>query len=388
MSDSKANLRNWMEDGRRTYAAKYLDKSVYEMAIERINRIYDLHDTVSVLFSGGKDSTVCLNLTLEVARARKRLPLDVVFYDEECIPPETVEYMARVAKNPDVTLRWFCIPMKYRNACSRKHPWWFPWAPEDRDRWVRPLPEGAITEVPGFSRVQHSECATFLYPKSVYGTVGIIFGIRTQESMRRLRSLTGRLEDNYITPNEAAPWCSNTKPIYDFKIEDVWTAAKHFNWDYNRAYDVMERAGIPRPAARCSPAFGEEPLQKLWAFAVCWPELWDKMLLRIPGVAAAGRYALTPLYGTNGTTFNTFDDPVEQVEDLIAKYDPKDQPFLRNKVRLLIQQHYAISSDPLPLTDVSKTGLSWQEIYRLICSGDFKNRRQKVKPSNPNKAKK
>ena len=44
-----------------------VDKSVLDLAYERLNSVFDHFDTVSVSFSGGKDSTVCLNLTLEVA---------------------------------------------------------------------------------------------------------------------------------------------------------------------------------------------------------------------------------------------------------------------------------------------------------------------------------
>ena len=44
-----------------------VDKSVLDLAYERINNAYDQFDTISVSFSGGKDSTACLNLTLEVA---------------------------------------------------------------------------------------------------------------------------------------------------------------------------------------------------------------------------------------------------------------------------------------------------------------------------------
>ena len=74
-----------------------VNKSVLDLAYERLNNVFDQFDTVSVSFSGGKDSTICLNLTLEVARQRNRLPLDVVHWDEEAIPYQTEEYVRRVS---------------------------------------------------------------------------------------------------------------------------------------------------------------------------------------------------------------------------------------------------------------------------------------------------
>lgn len=99
-------------------------ENVYELGLARIRRAYELFDHVAVSFSGGKDSTVCLHLALEVAKELKKLPLDVFFFDEEAIHPETIEYMRRVVQRDDVRLRWFCLPVKHRNACSRKSPWW------------------------------------------------------------------------------------------------------------------------------------------------------------------------------------------------------------------------------------------------------------------------
>ena len=51
----------------KVYKKRDIDKDVYTLALERINRTYDIFDNVVVMFSGGKDSTVCLNLTLQVA---------------------------------------------------------------------------------------------------------------------------------------------------------------------------------------------------------------------------------------------------------------------------------------------------------------------------------
>jgi len=53
--------------------------NVYDAAIKRFEYLFDNFDKVVVSFSGGKDSTVCLNLALEVAKKKNKLPLDVYF---------------------------------------------------------------------------------------------------------------------------------------------------------------------------------------------------------------------------------------------------------------------------------------------------------------------
>ena len=119
---------------------KEIERDVYELAIERIHRTYDIFDNVVVMFSGGKDSTVCLNLVIDVARERNKLPVEVYFFDEEAIPYETIDYVKRVSDLPEVDMHWMCLPVKHRNGCSRTEPYWYPWGPEDKEKWVRPMP--------------------------------------------------------------------------------------------------------------------------------------------------------------------------------------------------------------------------------------------------------
>jgi predicted phosphoadenosine phosphosulfate sulfurtransferase len=131
-----------------------LDTDVYTLALQRTRHILDTFDHVFVLFSGGKDSTATLQVALEAAhsdpRYARHLPLRTVFQDEEAIPAETEEYVRRIGQRPDVALEWYCVPVKHRNACSRKHPFWWPWAPEDAALWCRQLPAEAITGLDGF----------------------------------------------------------------------------------------------------------------------------------------------------------------------------------------------------------------------------------------------
>jgi len=276
----------------------HVERSCYELTLERLAWVFDRFDHVTVAFSGGKDSTVCLNLTLEMAREKKRLPLDVYSFDEEAIPPETVEYMARVAQRREVAFRWYCVPIQHRNACSTREPYWYPWEPEARDRWVRELPPLAITEYDGLVRKGIAEQMRALFPSSV-GTVANIMGIRTQESLSRYGAIASKEGFQAFVNPAAIKWGKNIYPIYDWMTEDVWIAPQRFGWDYNRAYDVMDAAGVTRHEQRCAPPFGEQPIRRLHTYKTCWPQLWAKMVDRVPGAATAARYANTELYGVS-----------------------------------------------------------------------------------------
>ena len=52
-----------------TLRPREIERDVLTATLERIHRIYDLVDRVVVSFSGGKDSTVVLNLTFEQVKA-------------------------------------------------------------------------------------------------------------------------------------------------------------------------------------------------------------------------------------------------------------------------------------------------------------------------------
>lgn len=361
---------------------KIIEKDVYQSARERVFRAYELFDHVAVSFSGGKDSTATLQVALEVATELDRLPLDVFFHDEEAIPIQTAEYVRRIANRPDINLRWYCLPIKHRNACSRKNPWWHPWNPEKKDKWVRPLPPEAITMVPGFkSEYTHADVAGLLFDPKVHGNVGMLMGIRAQESMTRYRAVTKKKIDNYIIRYEPPTDRGNlwkVYPIYDWATEDVWTAPDEFGWDYNTTYDALDKAGVPPHMQRCSPPFGEEPLQKLWTYKKCFPEIWDRMVNRVPGANTAVRYALTDLYSYGGVAEKPEDMEWEEfLIHYIKKFNPKDQKRISKRIHDEINRHFNKTTDPImPTAPHPKTGVSWKFLLRIATRGDFKNRSQ------------
>jgi predicted phosphoadenosine phosphosulfate sulfurtransferase len=367
----------------KTHERVATEASCYDMALDRLRYVFERFDQITVGFSGGKDSTACLQLALTVAAETGRLPLDVFTFDEEVIPPETVDYMARVAARPDVRFHWYCVPMRHRNACSLRSPYWYPWAPEDRDRWIRPLPATAITDYPGLHRGDIETQMPFLYPPSK-GTCALILGIRTAESIIRLRSIARKSGFKAFMAWHPAPHITKVYPIYDWATEDVWRAPAILGWDYNRAYDQLNAAGIPKSVQRCAPAFGEQSIQRLYAFKVCWPELWAAMTARVPGVATAGRYANTELYGKGvkaadlpaGLTWRQW--TIQTLQAL----GPEQQREAAHAIQTCIRQHHKRAGADAPIPDAishPKSGYCWKILFIAAKVGGDKFDRQQQK---------
>lgn len=363
---------------------------VWTAALERTAELMANFDQVMVAFSGGKDSTAALQVALEVAKSDpkfgRHLPIRAVFWDEEAIPYETEEYVRRVAQRGDVTVDWMCVPVQHRNACSRRHPYWWPWAPESEDLWCRPLPPEAIQAIPGFPLWPPEARLTIpaangLLTDPAAGNTVMVLGIRAAESLIRNAAVTQKPVDNWIVPytgptSRGGVW--KAYPVYDWTDNDVWTAPARFGWDYNRAYDRQEMAGRSARQQRCSPAFGEEPLQQLHVWATAFPDVWEKMVDRVPGVGAAYRYALTELWANHGRPAKpdgmTWPDFVTHY---LAKFEPDVTRQIAGRLAGFIKMHYRKTTAPiLPHARHPETGLDWDFILRVAMRGDFKERNQ------------
>ena len=68
------------KNSKSTFMKIYQDTNVFDKALERINWLFDEFDTVATNISGGKDSTVVLELLIKVAKEKKRLPVKVLFF--------------------------------------------------------------------------------------------------------------------------------------------------------------------------------------------------------------------------------------------------------------------------------------------------------------------
>ena len=348
----------------------YRTRNVKTAAVERIRYAFENFDKISVSFSGGKDSTACLYLTLDEARRRNQLPLRLIFFDEEAIHPPTVEYVERVRHWPEVSLEWYCLPVRHRNACSNEQPFWKTWDPTEKHLWVRDLPEGAITAHPKFRLgMTIPEFAPYLLDRNEC----CISGIRTQESMRRYRLITSKVNDHFIARKGGKAYAY---PIYDWDSADVWRLVKEEGYDYNQTYDILNRTRLFEDLLkqRVCPPFGEEPIQGLWKYAECWPDLWHKMLYRVKGVATAWRYAPTELYKGSvkpeGMTWREF------CELQLSNYtEPDLQRTVRAQVAKAIAAHFNKTDEPIDDNkDHILTGVSWRFLARMAIKGDLKGR--------------
>jgi predicted phosphoadenosine phosphosulfate sulfurtransferase len=354
---------------------EYLQQDVYSAALQRIRYCYKNFDKIIVSFSGGKDSTAVLNLTLQVARELNRLPVHAVFIDEEAIHPPTIEYVERVRNNPDIKLDWYCLPVKHRNACSNEQPFWYCWHPEEKHLWVRDLPAGAITEHPTFIYGQSFQEWLPISYGPEHGKVCWLTGIRTQESLRRYRVIATKKNDAFLTTSAENKNSYRAFPIYDWSSEDVWKLVEVNQLDYNRTYDIFNKTRLNNNLLqqRVCPPYGEEPLRGLWIYAECFPELWHKMIHRVKGVATAWRYANTELYSNwekpaNKTWRQYFDI-------LLSNYDPEFQDMIRENVNRLIRQHYSKTAQPIPDEEPHPySGASWRFFAKIAQKGDFKGR--------------
>jgi predicted phosphoadenosine phosphosulfate sulfurtransferase len=360
-------LKNFQED------------NVYIASKKRIEYCFKNYDKVCVSFSGGKDSTAVLNLALEVAKETNNLPLDVMFFDEEVLHPPTVEYVHRVSKNPDINFIWLCMEWKHRNACSNESPYWYCWDSENKDKWVRDLPDTAITKHKRFKKgLSFQDFSPYYFEKSV-GSVVYLTGIRTEESLRRMSVICSKKNDNYI--QSSAVW--NTvmaHPIYDWSSKDVWLAVHKFGWDYNKTYDIFNKTKLYQRylTQRVCPPFGEEPVRGLWLYSECFPELWHKMLNRVPGVATAWRYGNTEIYSLplrsaeKKPAHLTFK---EYLNVVLKSYSQTYQNKIKKSLNTYIRRHATKTDDPIPDEETHLlTGLSWRFLCRCVIRGDFKGR--------------
>lgn len=268
-----------------------LGYDVMEAAKQRVRELYAEGHTLVVSLSGGKDSGACLELCIEAARETGRLPVYGCVQDEEVCYPGTAEYIERCARREEVSFKWFICRQPMVNVFNRASPYFWCFDPLlEPEKWVRPLP-------PADLMVENPELniESIVHPKWFPVAPGKrlidVVGLRVSESAKRMLGLVS--SGGHLTgqgDRGGVPF-HKLRPIYDWTDADVWKAYKDQKWDYNKAYDVMHRMGVPMKAMRIGPpTMTVHSADLLKVASRAWPLWFGRVCDRLPGVRQVAQF--------------------------------------------------------------------------------------------------
>jgi predicted phosphoadenosine phosphosulfate sulfurtransferase len=278
---------------RRVATRFYLTENVFEAALARVRWLYDEFDYVCVSSSGGKDSTVCLNLALQVAEERGRLPVPLIFVDQEAEWEATIDHVRLIMADPRVEPIWLQVPIRLFNATSTRDPWLYCW--EEGREWIRPKEPGSVHEnVFGTDRFKGMFDGSLRhYADKAGAKQGVMIGgVRTEESPARARGLTTSAtykSETWGRRADPARGLYSMYPIYDWSYTDVWHAIETNHWPYCRLYDYMYQYGIPPLKMRVSNVHHETAVQALFFLQEIEAETWNRITARLHGINSAGQ---------------------------------------------------------------------------------------------------
>lgn len=291
----------------------YLDKNVYEAFKERVNYVFDEFELVYLSVSGGKDSSVMVQLTNKIAKKRNR-KFDILLIDLEAQYTATMNHIEELKKLSNIRdFYHICLPLNLTNASSIFQPHWTCWDIEFENNWVRDMPETCIN-------IDNHEFGDLFQPKMEFETFMVNFpkwlkikhnckkiaglvGIRTDESYNRFRAIAFG-KNLYKNKN----WSTNNRneyysfyPIYDWLTEDIWTAISKLKLSFNEVYEMLYKNGVGIHQQRICQPYGADQRVSLNQWAVLEPETWHKIVNRVSGANFGALYCKTSLLGHNKT---------------------------------------------------------------------------------------
>lgn len=384
----------------------YKDINVYDAAINRYDTVLSEFDNYYVSVSGGKDSSIMLQLMAQEARKCGK-KFSVLYIDLEAQYQATIDHInTLIDATKDIVEDWYwcALPLSLRNAVSAIQPKWICWDEKDKEKWVREYPtkrkdvtlitEDALPENWNwFFRGMEFEEFILWFAKwfnEIHGgktAAGI--GIRSDESLNRFRTIVSDKKERYKNYSWTTRAhckskvlnCWNFFPLYDWSTEDDWTAVARFNLLFNPIYELMYKNGLSIHEQRLCQPYGDDQRKGLDQFRTLEPETWEKVLNRVEGVNFGNIYCRTSLLGNiksekpDGMTWEQY--AVFLLES-IGMYAPEVRDHYYKKIKTFMQwyEKEGVAPDQIPdeadrKLESAKKAASWRRIARAIEKNDF-----------------
>lgn len=372
----------------------YSEKNVLEATYSRLEYMFNTFDRVYFSVSGGKDSSVLVQLADRVA-GKLGKTYDVMYIDFEAQFTHTIDHIYELKKLPNVEKFYhICLPMALRNAVTQLRPKWICWDEEEKDKWVRELPKDSINiknnPFPFFKTGMEFEEFVIEFSKwysEQYGYIGNGIAIRTQESLNRWRTIASDKKltvdgHQWTTKVERQDNMVNVYPIYDWKTEDIWAAVAMLDLSYNEVYEMMYKNGMTIHEQRLCQPFGDDQRNGLDQYRALEPETWNKLLDRVDGVNYGNIYAKTAALGNiksmkpdhlNWEEYSVF--LLESIglynKDLMEHYTEKIDKFIKWHKEKEGVDLADIPQEADKKLESQKKVISWRRIARAIERNDF-----------------
>jgi len=309
----------------------YLKNNVYEEALERIRYVVREFENFGVWFSGGKDSTVILNLVLKVAEEEGRLPVPVCFVDQEAEWGAVVEYTRSVMSDPRVKPFWLQVPIRLFNSTSAENSWLNCWA--EGESWMRDKEDISIKDNKYDTDRFGKMFDRFLAVEYPDQKVAFFGGVRAEESPSRNVTLTYHATYKHITwgkiiDKEVGQF--SFYPIYDWGWRDIWKAIHQNGWPYCTIYDQFYRYGISPIKMRVSNLHHETAYDQLFYLQEMEPETWSKLTQRLQGIGQARHITKEDMFTVTELPY-MFSSWPEYRDYLVDKLIPEERQELFRK---------------------------------------------------------
>lgn len=367
---------------------QYVVEDVLTAARERVAWTFDNFPRLYVSFSAGKDSGVMLHLVADEARKRGRR-FGVLLIDLEGQYKTTIDFAKKMREDTADVADWYwvCLPMELRNAVSVYEPKWVCWEPGKEDTWIRDMPDDAISDSDHFDFFEPGmEFEEFVPEFGEWYAEGertaVLVGIRTDESLNRYRTIASTSKTTYQGRQYTSKITKNTYnvyPIYDWRVEDIWTYHGKTGRPYNRLYDLMGMAGLTPHQMRICQPYGDDQRRGLWLFHLIEPETWSRVVARVNGANSGALYVqewgningYRRITKPEGHTWESF------AELLVKSMPPQMEQHYADKILLFqkwwINRGYpdGIPDDAPYALEAKRLAPSWRRVCKTLLRNDY-----------------